>query len=137
MISDYCKKNKIQAFEKEYDELEDEYKRKIIFSHCLSKEDFSSWGMYGVWEFSTEHKRLGGHAAAFPLELPARFIKLHTYQDDLVLDPFGGTGTTLIAAEELKRNCAMMEREPKYCDVIIDRWQKITGEKAVLLNDTS
>lgn len=136
MISDYCKKNKIQAFEKEYDELEDEYKRKIIFSRCLSKEDFSSWGMYGVWEFSTEHKRLGGHAAAFPLELPTRFIKLHTYQDDLVLDPFGGTGTTLIAAEKLGRNCAIMEREPKYCDVIIERWGKITGEKAVLLNTT-
>lgn len=135
-IFNYCKKNKIPAFEKEYDELENEYKRKIIFSHCLSKEDFSSWGMYGVWEFSAVRERLGGHAAAFPIELPLRFIKMHTYREDWVLDPFGGTGTTLIAAEELGRNCAMMERDPKYVDVIIDRWEKLTGEKAVLLNCT-
>lgn len=133
-IFNYCKKNKIPAFEKEYDELENEYKRKIIFSHCLSKEDFSSWGMYGVWEFNTVHKRLGGHAAAFPIELPSRFIKMHTYRDDLILDPFGGTGTTLIAAEELGRNCATMEREPKYVDVIIDRWENLTGEKAVKID---
>lgn len=133
-IFDYCKKNKIPAFEKEYDELENEYKRKIIFSHCLSKEDFSSWGMYGVWEFNTVHERLGGHAAAFPIELPSRFIKMHTYRDDLVLDPFGGTGTTLIAAEELGRNCAIMEREPKYVDVIVDRWEKLTGKRAVKID---
>lgn len=133
-IFNYCKKNKIPAFEKEYDELENEYKRKIIFSQCLSKEDFSSWGMYGVWEFNTVHKRLGGHAAAFPIELPSRFIKMHTYRDDLILDPFGGTGTTLIAAEELGRNCATMEREPKYVDVIIDRWENLTGEKAVKID---
>ena len=90
--------------------------------------------MWAVWEFNTVSKRLGGHAAAFPVELPARYIKMHSYPGSVVYDPFGGTGTTLIACEQLDRTCFMMEREPKYCDVIIDRWEQFTGEKAVLVN---
>ena len=90
--------------------------------------------MYGVWEFSTVHERLGGHAAAFPVELPTRYMKLHSYEGDIVLDPFGGTGTTLIAAEQLNRKCYMMELDPHYCDVIIARWEKLTGKKATKIN---
>lgn len=52
----------------------------------------------------------------------------------LALDAFGGSGSTLIACEELGRRCRMMEIDPKYVDVIIDRWEKLTGEKAVLVN---
>ena len=52
-----------------------------------------------------------------------------------VLDLFGGSGSTLIACEQLDRTCYMMELDPKYCDVIIRRWETFTGEKAVLLND--
>ena len=52
----------------------------------------------------------------------------------MILDPFGGTGTTLIACEQLNRRCFMMEREPKYVDVIIARWEEFTGQKAELLN---
>lgn len=50
------------------------------------------------------------------------------------MDVFGGSGTTLIASEQLGRRCYMMEVTPHYCDVIIERWEKLTGEKAVLLN---
>lgn len=130
-LSEYCQKNKIEAFQENYDELQREYQNSIIFSHNLTKEEFSSWGLYGVWEFSTVHERLGGHAAAFPVELPARFIKIHTQPGDFVLDPFGGTGTTLIACEQLRRRCFMMERDPKYCGVIIERWEKLTSRKAI------
>lgn len=52
-----------------------------------------------------------------------------------VLDLFGGSGSTLIACEQLDRTCYMMELDPKYCDVIIKRWENLTGEKAVLLSD--
>ena len=52
-----------------------------------------------------------------------------------VLDLFGGSGSTLIACEQLDRTCYMMELDPKYCDVIIKRWETLTGEKAVLIND--
>jgi DNA modification methylase len=50
-----------------------------------------------------------------------------------VLDLFGGSGSTLIACEQLNRTCYMMEIDPKYCDVIIDRWEQFTGQKAVKL----
>ena len=129
-IQKYCAENGINAFERDYDELNDEYLRNTIFSHNLSDSDFSEWGLYGVWEFNTVHERLGGHAAAFPVELPTRYIKIHSYENDSVFDPFGGTGTTLIACEQLNRRCYMMELDPHYCDVIIDRWEKFTGKKA-------
>ena len=52
-----------------------------------------------------------------------------------MLDLFGGSGSTLIACEQLERNCYMMELDPHYVDVIIDRWEQFTGEKAILLNE--
>ena len=68
-----------------------------------------------------------------PVELCAKYIRLYGKKN--ILDLFGGSGSTLIACEQLDRNCYMMELDPKYCDVIIKRWEKFTGEKAVLLND--
>lgn len=135
LIRNYCAKNGIDAFERDYEDIKHEYLENTIFSHCLSDDDFSQWGLYGVWEFNTVHERLGGHAAAFPVELPTRFIKVHSYDGDNVLDPFGGTGTTLIACEQLNRKCFMMEYEPRYADVIIKRWENMTGQKAVLIHD--
>jgi site-specific DNA-methyltransferase (adenine-specific) len=67
-----------------------------------------------------------------PVELCAKYIKL--YGKENILDLFGGSGSTLIACEQLNRNCYMMEFDPKYVDVIIDRWEKFTGQKAVKLN---
>ena len=67
-----------------------------------------------------------------PVELCAKYIRLYGKKN--ILDLFGGSGSTLIACEQLDRTCYMMELDPKYVDVIIDRWEKFTGEKAVLLN---
>lgn len=133
-LQGYCEKMGIDAFNRDYDLLKNEYQENTIFSHCLSREDFSNWGVYGVWEFNTVHERLGGHAAAFPIELPSRYIKIHTYEGSSVFDPFGGTGTTLIACEQLNRRCYMMELDPHYVDVIIARWEQLTGKESVLLN---
>lgn len=69
-----------------------------------------------------------------PVSLLARLIKNSSKPGELVLDTFGGSGSTLIACEQLKRRCCMMEIDPKYCDVIIERWESFTGEKAVLLD---
>ena len=66
-----------------------------------------------------------------PIALCAKFIKL--YSSESVLDPFGGSGSTLIACEELGRRCYMCELNPKYIDVIISRWEKFTGKKAKLI----
>ena len=66
-----------------------------------------------------------------PVKLLARLIKNSTRPGESVLDPFGGSGSTLIACEQLGRVCYTMELDPRYCDVIIDRWEKLTGQKAV------
>lgn len=67
-----------------------------------------------------------------PVELCAKYIRLYGKKN--ILDLFGGSGSTLIACEQLDRTCYMMELDPKYCDVIVDRWEKATGRKAVLEN---
>ena len=68
-----------------------------------------------------------------PVELCAKYIRLYGKKN--ILDLFGGSGSTLIACEQLDRTCYMMELDPRYCDVIVKRWENLTGEKAVLLND--
>lgn len=70
-----------------------------------------------------------------PVELVANCMKDGTVEGDSVLDVFGGSGTTLIAAEQLNRNSFVMELDPHYCDVIIARWEKLTGEKAVKIGE--
>lgn len=72
------------------------------------------------------------HPTMKPIKLIARQIMNSTREGEIVLDPFGGSGTTLIAAEQLNRRCYMMELDPQYADVIITRWEKLTGEVAEL-----
>lgn len=73
------------------------------------------------------------HHATFPLEFASQVCEMYSGQS--VLDQFGGTGTTLIACEQLNRKCYMMELDPHYCDVIIARWEKLTGKQAVKLQE--
>jgi DNA modification methylase len=74
------------------------------------------------------------HPATFPVGLPSEYIQAMSDKDDIIIEPFCGSGTTLIACEQLDRICYGMELEPKYVDVIIKRWETLTGEKAVLIN---
>lgn len=73
------------------------------------------------------------HPTMKPIKLFAQLIENSSKPGDIVLDAFGGSGTTLIACEQLKRKARLIELDRHYCDVIIDRWEKQTGEKAVLL----
>ena len=75
-----------------------------------------------------------GHPTEKPVEVPAMAVSHSSKENDVVLDLFGGSGSTLIACEQLNRRCYMSELDPHYCDVIIQRWEKLTGEKAVLIN---
>lgn len=75
------------------------------------------------------------HPTMKPIKLISRLILNSSKQGELVLDLFGGSGSTLIAAEQMNRRCYMMEYDPQYVDVIIERWENLTGEKAVKLND--
>ena len=85
------------------------------------------------------HAELGAirseHPATFPVQLPAEYINAMTNKDDNVIEPFCGSGSTLIACEQLGRHCFGMELDPHYCDVIIKRWETLTGGKAELINE--
>lgn len=70
-----------------------------------------------------------------PIEILIPYIKVLTKRDDLVAEPFGGSGSTLIACEKMKRKCFLMEKSPIYAEVIRNRWQKLTGQKAIKLYD--
>ena len=74
------------------------------------------------------------HPTQKPVGLFGKILADFSEDGDIVLDPFGGSGSTLIACEQLGRRCRMMEIDPHYCDVIIDRWEAFTGKKAVLLD---
>lgn len=86
-----------------------------------------------VWVFDREPPKL--HPTMKPIELISKALKQSSKENDTVLDIFGGSGSTLIACEQLDRKCYMMELDPKYCDVIIKRWETLTGKKAKLIKE--
>lgn len=83
-----------------------------------------------VWDIEKPMKN-DLHPTMKPVRLVANCLLDGSKEGDIVVDTFGGSGTTLIAAEQLGRKCYMMELDPHYCDVIIARWEKLTGKKAV------
>lgn len=85
-----------------------------------------------VWDYDKPRK-CDLHPTMKPVELVANAIKDGTKEGMIVLDAFGGSGTTLIACEQLNRHCRMMELDPHYCDVIIARYEKLTGKKAEII----
>lgn len=86
-----------------------------------------------VWKYDKPRK-CDLHPTMKPVELVANCLMDATREGDTVLDVFGGSGTTLIACEQLRRKCRMVELDPHYCDVIIARWEKLTGRKAVKIS---
>lgn len=133
-----------------------ELKQTLIWrkdSLCLGRQDYQ-WihepCLYG-WKKGASHRwfsdrkqvtvidfnrprRSEEHPTMKPVGLFAYLIQNSTKEGDSVLDTFGGSGTTLIACEQLHRRCYMMELDPHYCDVIISRWEKLTGKEAVKVN---
>jgi site-specific DNA-methyltransferase (adenine-specific) len=82
----------------------------------IARDEFIAW-TNGVWTFPGEKRGRTSHPAPFPVELPTRCIKLFTYVGDTVLDPFMGSGTTLVACRNLKRRGIGVEIDPGYCEV--------------------
>lgn len=93
--------------------------------------EIKSWS--SVWDIAPRANL--EHAVAFPVELPERCIRAASMPDDLVFEPYCGSGTTLIAAEKTGRRGAGIEMSPSYCDVAIRRWQDFTGQSATLEGD--
>ena len=111
------------------------------YEPCIYGSNGESVNWYGatnektVWDMDKE-KKCDLHPTMKPLELVGRAIKNSSKKGDSVLDTFGGSGSTMMACEQLNRKCYMCELDPKYVDVIIERWEKLTGKKAILANDT-
>jgi len=127
-IQSYCKENQIDAFKKEYEAIKKEYE-------AIKKEYYSTRAYFNnthdnmteVWQFDrhTRQGDEGGHATPKPIPLCERVIKSSCPENGLVLDFFLGSGSTMVAAHQIKRKCYGLELEPKYCQVIIDRMKKL------------
>jgi len=88
-----------------------------------------------VWQIDREGNYQ--HPTQKPVALISRALRNSTVRGDCVLDPFVGSGTTVIACEQLGRRCFAMEIEPRYCDVVVERWETYTGKKAELVRERS
>lgn len=86
-----------------------------------------------VWKYDKPRK-CDLHPTMKPVELVANCINDCSKEGDIILDMFGGSGTTLIASEQLGRKAYLMELDPHYCDVILARWEKLTGKTAMKIN---
>jgi len=86
----------------------------------IQKEEFIDW-TNGVWTFNGEKRKKIGHPAPFPVELPRRCIKLFSFKEDVILDPFLGSGSTLIDAYEEGRRGIGVEIDPSYVELSIKR----------------
>ena len=87
------------------------------------------------WVISNQNAQQENHKACFPVELPSKGISLVKSKTGIVFEPFGGSGSTLIACEKTHRQCFMMEMDPIYCGVIIDRWEKFADKQAIRESD--
>jgi DNA modification methylase len=97
---------------------------------CGDRTQSTVWDIQGMHAIGRKEDR-EPHPTQKPVECMARPIRNHGDKDDDVYDPFLGSGTTIIAAEQLNRRCYGLEISPAYCDVILARWEKLSGEKAV------
>jgi DNA modification methylase len=115
--------------------LDYDYKHEPILYGWNKSHKFYGKGEYNksVWEIDKPRK-CDLHPTMKPIELIANALQNSSKQGDNVIDLFGGSGSTLIACEQLNRKCYMCEIDPHYVDVIIERWEQFTGKKAVKIN---
>ena len=99
----------------------------------ISKEEFLEYTK-SVWKFSAERASKVGHPAPFPVELPYRLIQLYTFEGDVVLDPFVGSGTACIAALKTKRNYVAYDIDKNYCDLAERRIKQFLQEQITLFS---
>ena len=128
------------GFKKEYDELKKEYDElKKEFYEGRSYFNNTHDNMNDVWHFDRvagdDKSEIANFATPKPIGLCARGIKSSSRPGEIVLDMFGGSGSTLMACEQLGRRCLMMELSAKYCELIITRWEHMTGKKAELIEN--
>ena len=104
----------------------DEWERARKGASDITAEEHKDWAL-GLWSFNAESAKQVGHEAPFPYELPKRCIKLFSRLGDTVLDPFAGSGTSMVAGIHLMRHAIGIEKEVHYCNLIRDRIQTQCG----------
>lgn len=115
--------------------LDYDYQHEPIFYTWTKKHNFFGKGYNTtIWEFDKPRK-CDLHPTMKPVALIAHAINNSSQKGDIIVDIFGGSGSTLIASEETERRCYMMELDPHYCSIIINRWEQLTGRKADKIND--
>jgi len=107
----------------------------LILYGWRGKHDFRRGKAKSVM-FAPKPSRSRLHPTMKPIELLRKLILNSTKVGDCVYDPFGGSGSTLIACEHTKRRCVMVEMDPDYCEVIVRRWEKLTGHAAEIISDS-
>jgi DNA modification methylase len=125
--------NVMHESEGAFDYSPDNPKSKTGFFSNRGRSDIAKKGMAlpgNVLEIGTEVGLTEVHSAPYPVALPEFFIKAFSDAGDIIFDPFMGSGTTMIAAEKNGRVACGTEISPQYCDVIVMRWQNLTGKKA-------
>lgn len=122
-----------KKIEAQHKKIKDEYYSNRAYFDC-THENFNNVLRFNRTS-AKERENTGGHATPKPLALVALMLKSSTRPEDTVLDVFGGSGSTLIACEQLGRICFMNELDPRYVDVIIHRWEEFTGKKAELVEN--
>lgn len=132
-----------KAFTRKYGDLKAMYlelkngsdKIKDSFYSTRAYFDNAHENMTDVWHYDIVHgEDRHGHATPKPVRMMARIMRSSLPEGGLCLEPFAGSGSTLIGAEQTGRRCFTMELNPDYCDTVITRWEKLTGQKAVLEN---
>lgn len=98
------------------------WKRNKKGTSTISADDFKHWTK-GMWTFNDESAKRIGHPAPFPVELPKRCIELFSYKEDIIFDPFMGSGTTLLAAQNMGRQAIGVDISNEYCKLAERRLQ--------------
>jgi len=128
-------KREYDELKREYDELKREYDElKREFYSTRTYFDSGHEQMHDIWKYDrVKGDDRQGHATPKPVEMMARVMRSSLPAGGLCVEPFGGSGSTLIGAEQTGRVCYTMELTPAYVDVIIARWEKLTGKQAQLI----
>ena len=126
----------IANFESEGELLDNEYETALFA--IAGKPHWESYGKNKKYcptdfvDYNAADEKSSGQGVIFgtkPIEILIPYIKILTKRGQLVLEPFGGSGSTLIASTKLGRRCFIMEKVPTYAEVILARWEKLTGKK--------
>lgn len=107
----------------------------LLWTKNQHKKEVIHFNWFRYFGLSQQDIKTREHPTQKPLQVITPFMEKYSNENNVIVDIYGGSGSTLIACEQLNRNCYMMELDPHYIDVIISRWEQFTGKQAVLLSE--